>query len=106
MQSNLTEGTGRQRSANRYDHGRVLDGDQAHGFRGTDHERVFIESGAAMAVGVGESGAAYGARGYPDQRNGLAWTEGLAAQVLNSGMSGLEPHAQNEVDLNGNLRGR
>lgn len=106
MQSHFTEGTGRQRSAHGHHYRIVLDGDQAHGFRGTHHERMFVESGAAMSVGVGKSGAAYGARGYPDQGYCLAWAQGLAAQVLNSGMSGLEPHAQNEVDLNGNLRGR
>jgi len=59
-----------------------------------------------MSVGVREPGAANGARGHSDQTDGLTGAEMLAAQVLNSGMSGLDPQAQNDVDLNGNLRGR
>ena len=67
---------------------------------------MFIESRAAVSIGMGEAGATQGARRQSDQMGGIGGARVFLAQVLNSGMSGLDPQAQNDVDLNGNLRGR
>ena len=60
-----------------------------------------------MAVGVDQAGAGQAARRRPHQ--GFLAGVGFhrrGAHVLNSGMSGLAPHMQNEDGTAGKLRGR
>jgi hypothetical protein len=67
MKADFAQDTGWQGSPNGRSDGIVLRSDQTHGFGGTHDEGVLIESSAAMAVGVRQTGAADGACGNPDQ---------------------------------------
>ena len=59
-----------------------------------------------MAVGVDQAGPGQGARGHPDQRFLPGRLRLRGAHDLNSGISGLAPHMQNEDGTAGKLRGR
>ncbi|KAG0756235.1 hypothetical protein G6F22_020357 [Rhizopus arrhizus] len=81
--------------------------DQAHGPRRAHQEMVGIQPAAAMPVGVDQIGPGQRARGDAHQR--LLPGAGVLARcahVLNSGISGLAPHMQNDDGTAGKLRGR
>ncbi|MCY1553210.1 hypothetical protein D9M68_896730 [compost metagenome] len=106
MDADFAEHAFGQFAVHRHHRARLVRLDQPHGPGRAHQEVAGVEPGAAMAVGMDQVGAGQGPRRHADQRLLAAGRRLRGAHDLNSGISGLAPHMQNDDGTAGKLRGR